>query len=164
MKTEFDKLSRVCSNEGVSLNRSQFGMENEIANLRLQVAINKDLLKAHSVEIQEIKARRGLPEVFEKQKQPYFPRERCETGVVSLGGTLYKAERLREVHFMTGFKGSPSISYGIVYFDVDHSQNGRISVTLPKVTADGFTARFWVWGRSITYECIISWIACGKEN
>jgi hypothetical protein len=66
------------------------------------------------------------------------------------------------IHFSQPFSNVPLVHCGISGFDIDNQDTSRLSVSIAKITHDGFKIVIQTWMQTRVYEVEISWIALGN--
>jgi hypothetical protein len=66
------------------------------------------------------------------------------------------------IHFDQSFSNVPLVHCGISGFDIDNQDTIRLSVSIAKITSDGFKIVIQTWLHTCVYGVEISWIALGN--
>jgi len=66
------------------------------------------------------------------------------------------------ISFAQSFSNVPVVHCGISGFDIDNEDTSRLSVSIAKITQDGFKIVIQTWMHTRVYKVEISWIALGS--
>ena len=65
------------------------------------------------------------------------------------------------VSFASAFAHPPVVQAGLVGFDLDQRQSGRLSTRVANITPSGFDLVFTTWDDTRVYAVEVSWLAVG---
>ena len=66
------------------------------------------------------------------------------------------------ITFNNSFLTQPVLTYGFMKLDTDKRTNVRVYVQISQLTRTGFTMKVASWDYSVTYNAVVSWMACPK--
>ena len=97
---------------------------------------------------------------------------RVGTGMLTPGWNLHEPEPSEagarefrvEIPFATPFFKAPVVHLGLVGFDVDRADNGRISLRAEDITTRGFAAVIVTWASTRVYAVEFDWLAIGNQR